>query len=160
MAEYQNLEDTDEDESKESPILTELRNQLRASQKDNEKLKAAQAEWEVAAQTQRSETAKEIVNALGLPGLTEDVLQWVEGDVTQESVIAALEARSIPLPSGVEVQPKPDDSQPSASAVGQQVADAAAGVDGRTVEDRIADAKTPAELAAIVEEAGLSRSHY
>jgi len=160
MAEYQNLEDTDEDESKESPILTELRNQLRASQKDNEKLKAAQAEWEVAAQTQRSETAKEIVNALGLPGLTEDVLQWVEGDVTQESVIAALEARSIPLPSGVEVQPKPDDSQPSASAVGQQVADAAAGVDGRTVEDRIADAQTPAELAAIVEEAGLSRSHY
>ena len=160
MEEYQNLDDTDDAESQESPILTELRNQLRASQKDNEKLKAAQAEWEVAAQTQRSETAKEIVNALGLPGLTEDVLQWVEGDVTQESVIAALEARSIPLPSGVEVQPKPDDSQPSASAVGQQVADAAAGVDGRTVEDRIADAQTPAELAAIVEEAGLSRSHY
>ena len=160
MEEYQNLDDTDDAESQESPVLTELRNQLRAAQKDNEKLKAAQAEWEVAAQTQRSETAKEIVNALGLPGLTEDVLQWVQGDITQESVFAALEARSIPLPEGVDVQPKPDTSQPSASAVGQQVADAAAGVDGRTVEDRIADAQTPAELAAIVEEAGLSRSHY
>ena len=122
-------------------------------------MKASQAEWEVAAQTQRSEAAKEIVNALGLPGLTEDVLQWVEGDVTQETVIEALEARSIPLPEGTEVQPKPEDSQPSASAVGQSVADAAAGADGRSLDDKLAGASSTAELAEIMEEAGLSRSH-
>jgi len=158
MEEYQNLDGTDEDSPEESPVMAELRNQLRAAQKDNEKLKASQAEWEVAAQTQRSETAKGIVDILGLPGLVEDVLQWVEGDITQEAVIGALEARSIPVPQDI-VQPTPDDNQPSASAVGQQVADAAAGKDGRSLDERLAEADNPAELAAIMDEAGLSRSH-
>jgi len=158
MEEYQNLDDTDEVDPDESPILREVRANNRRLEKENAKLTAKQAEWEVAAQTQRSETAKEIVNALGLPGLTEDVLQWVKGDITQELVVEALEARSIPVPQDA-VQPTSDDNQPSASAVGQQVADAAAGKDGRSLDDRLAEASNSAELAAIMEEAGLSRSH-
>lgn len=159
MEEYQNLDDTESEESEESPILSEVRNQNRRLEKENAKLTAQQAEWELAAQTQRAEAAKEIVNTLGFPDLTEDVLQWVKGDITQETVIQALEARSIPLPEGSEPQPKPDDSQPSPSAVGQQVADAAAGVDGRSLDAKLAGAESNAELAAIMDEAGLSRSH-
>jgi hypothetical protein len=159
MEEYQNLDDTESEDSDDSPVLKELRNQLRAFQKENEKLKATQAEWEVAAQTQRATTAEEIMNTLSLPGLTEDILQWVGGDITQETVIEALEARSIPLPEGTEVQPKPSDDEPSASAVGQQVADAAAGKDGRDFDTRMAEAESQEEIVALMEEAGLSRSH-
>ena len=158
MEEYQNLDDTETDESEDSPVLREVRNQKRALEKENEKLKASQAKWELAAQTQRAEAAEGLMNTFNLPGLTEDVLQWVEGDITQETVIAALEARSIPMPEGTE-QPKPDIIQPSASAVGQAVADSAAGVDGRSIDSKLAEAKNNAELAEIMDEAGLSRSH-
>ena len=159
MDEYQDQDSTDELDSEESPILKELRSQNRRLEKKNAELQAMQAEAEVAAQTQRAEAAKETVNTLGLPGLAEDVLQWVEGDITVESVVGALEARSIPLPEGT-VQPEPEDGQtPSASSVGQAVADTAAGVDGRSFEDRLAATTTQAELAELMEEAGLVRSH-
>jgi len=160
MEEYQDQDSTDELDSDESPVMKELRNQLRAAQAKNEKFQAQQAEWEVAAQTQRAEAAQEVMNTLGLPGLTEDVLQWVQGAVTQEGVIEALESRSIPLPEGVE-KPSPEDSQtPSASSVGQQVADAAAGADVRSLEERLEKAESAAEVAQIMDEAELSRSHY
>lgn len=160
MEEYQNLDSTDEDSPEESPVLTEIRAQNRRLEKENARLQALQAEWELAAQTQRAEAAKDIMNGLTLPGLTEDVLQWVEGDISQEAVIAALQARSIPLPEGTEVQQTPDSEQvPSASSVGQQVADAAAGRDGRSLEDKLAAAESQAEIAAIMDEAALSRSH-
>ena len=159
MDEYQDQDSTDGTDTEESPILTEIRNQNRALQKENAKLIALQAEVEVAAQTQRAETAKEIMNALSLPGLVEDVLQWVQGDLTQEAVIGALEARSIPLPEGT-VQPTTEESQtPSASSVGQIVADTAAGADGRSFEDRLAATESQAEIQALMEEAELVRSH-
>jgi len=159
MDEYQDQDSTDELDTEESPILTEIRNQNRALQKENAKLIALQAEVEVAAQTQRAETTKEIMNTLGLPGLVEDVLQWVQGDVTQEAVIGALESRSIPMPEGTERQIPEEGQAPSASSVGQQVADAAAGVDKRSVEDRLNEAGNQTEIDAIMEEAGLIRSH-
>jgi hypothetical protein len=160
MDEYQDQDSTDETDTEESPVLTELRNQNRRLEKDNAKLQALQAEVEVAAQTQRAETAKEIVNTLGLPGLVEDVLQWVQGDITQEAVIGALTTRSIPLPEGTVEQKPEDDQTPSASSVGQIVADTAAGKDGRSLEERISSAETPAELEALMEEAELVRSHF
>lgn len=159
MDEYQDQDSTDETDTEESPVLKELRNQNRALQKDNAKLTALQAEVEVAAQTQRSETAKEIVNTLGLPGLLEDVLQWVQGDITQEAVIGALASRDIPLPEGTE-SPKPEESPaPRASDVGQKVADSAAGVDGRSFDERMAATTNQAEVDALMEEEGLVRSH-
>lgn len=159
MDEYQDQDNTNELDADESPVMTELRNQNRRLEKKNAELAALQAEVEVAAQTQRAETAKGIMNTLSLPGLVEDVLQWVVGDISQETVIEALEARSIPLPEGT-VQQTPGDSQtPSASTVGQIVADTAAGVDGRSLEDRMANTESQTELAELMEEAGLVRSH-
>ena len=160
MDEYQDQDSTDEGSPEESPVMSELRGNLRRLEKRNAELMALQAEVEVAAQTQRAETAKGIVNTLGLPGLVEDVLQWVPGDITQEAVIGALEARSIPLPEGTVQQTPEDDQTPSASSVGQAVADTAAGVDGRSLEERIASAETPAELDAMMVEAELVRNHF
>jgi hypothetical protein len=159
MDEYQDQNSTDETDPEESPVLTELRNQNRRLEKKMAELSALQAETELAAQTQRGEVAKETMNTLGLPGLTEDVLQWVQGDITLEAVIGALEVRSIPLPEGTE-RPTPEDNQtPSASSVGQIVADTAAGVDGRSFEDRLGETTTQAELADLMAEEGLVRSH-
>ena len=159
MDEYQDQDSTDEVDAEESPVMTELRNQNRRLEKKYAELQVLQAEAELAATTQRSEAAKEVMNTLGMDGLTEDVLQWVQGDVTLPSVIAALEARSIPLPEGT-VQPTPEESQaPSASSVGQKVADTAAGVDGRSFEDRLAATESQADIEALIEEAELVRSH-
>jgi len=160
MEDVQDLESPEGQTPEESAIITELRSQARAKDKELAKLRTQQAEVETAAQTQRSEAAKSALDTLGFgEGLIPDVLNWVEGDMTRESVMAALEARAIPLPEGVE-RPKPDQDQaPTASDVGQRVADAAAGVDGRSLDERIASAESQAELNQIMEEADLAREH-
>lgn len=160
MSEYQDSQDTNDDESQDSPVMQDLRKKLKAQEKELKEFREAQAEAEAAAQTQRTETVQEIVNSFGLPGLAEDVSGWVEGAVTAETVKAALEARSIPLPTGDNVQPKPAE-QPvvSASDVGQRVADAAGGVDKRSLDERIGSAESQSELNALMAEAELSRSH-
>jgi len=85
MSEGHDQDFADEDESPEdSPVIKELRSQLRAQQKETEKLRALQAEAEAATQSLRAEAAERAVNSLGMDGLVEDVLNWVEGDVTPE----------------------------------------------------------------------------
>jgi len=160
MDEYQDPGNTDETDPTESALITDLRSRNRKLEKDVNDLRALQAEVEVAAQTQRSETAKGIMDTLGLSGLTEDMLQWVPGDITQEAVVEALEARSIPLPEGTVQQTPVEKQTPSASTVGQQVADAAAGADGRSLAERINSAETQEELNALMEEAELTHNHY
>jgi hypothetical protein len=143
----------------ESAVLKELRSRLRAAEKEREELRKQQAEAEARAQSARAEAARETVNTLGYEGLVEDVLNWVEGDITQEKVIEALQARSIPLPDAVE-RPTPGDQQTAnPSEIGQHVADAAAGGAVKSLDERLAEAQTGAEVQAIMEEAGLTRSH-
>ena len=163
MSEVHDTDSTDDVEDQEdSPIIKELRSQLRATQKEAEKLRALQAEEEAKAQSARATSATEIVNALGMEGLSEDVLNWVEGEITQEKVIGALQARNIPLPDGT-AQPEPvtaNENVPNPSKIGQQVAQAAAGGAIKTVEERLAEATTQAEIKAIMEEAELTRIHF
>ena len=160
MSEGQDQDFTDEDElSEDSPVLKELRSQLRAGQKEIEKLRTLQAEVDARTQSARAESAQNAVNSLGMDGLVEDVLTWVEGDVTLEKTIAALQARNIPLPDGTE-QPTPQSSEtPNPSKIGQQVADAASGGAVKSVGERLAEAESNAEISAIMEEAELTRSH-
>jgi hypothetical protein len=164
MSEGQDSDFTDQDgDQEDSPVLKELRSQLRAKDKELTKLRSDQAEAEAQAQSARAEAAQETVNALGMEGLVEDVLNWVEGEITPEKVIAALEERSIPLPDGDAVQPTPDpvdETDENPSKIGQKVAAAAAGGAVKTVDERLAEAKSPAEVDAIMEEANLTRSHY
>jgi len=161
MTEFQDTEDTESGSPEESAVIADMRKREKALQKENKKLSEQIAEVEVAAQTRRSEAVQELMNTLGLPGLAEDVSGWIEGDATREKVVEALQARSIPLPEGQDEQPEPEEDQkPSASSVGQQVADAAAGKDGRSLEERINATENQAELDALMEEAGLTHSHY
>jgi len=98
MSEGYDLDDTDDQDPEESPVIKELRSQLRAAAKEAEKLRKLQDEADVRTQSRRAEAAESAVNSLDLPGLKEDVLNWIEGDITPEKVIEALQARSIPLP--------------------------------------------------------------
>jgi len=77
-------------------------------------------------------------------------------------VIAALQERNIPLPDDA-VQSQPDSTEQTAgnpSRIGQQVADAAAGGAVKSVDERLAEAQSQAEVRAIMEEAGLAHSHF
>ncbi len=138
-----------------------MRKSDKAKGKEIKRLQAIVDEVEAANQTRQSETVQEIMNVLGLPGLSDDVLGWIEGDATQEIVVEALKARDIPLPEGA-VQPevKEDVKTVSASNVGQQVADAAAGADGRSLDERINATENQEELNELMTEAGLARSHF
>lgn len=161
MEEFQDTEDAEAFNLEESSTFTDLRKADKAKGKEIKRLQTIVDEVEAANQTRQSETVQEIMNVLGLPRLSDDVLGWIEGDATKENVVDALKARDIPLPEGA-VQPEvvEEVKVPSASDVGQQVADAAAGVDGRSLEDRINDTKNQAELNELMTEAGLARSHF
>ncbi len=161
MEEFQDTEDAEAFNLEESSTFTDLRKADKAKGKEIKRLQAIVDEVEAANQTRQSDAVQEIMNVLGLPGLSDDVLGWIEGDATQENVVEALKARDIPLPEGA-VKPEvvEEVKTVSASDVGQQVADAAAGADGRSLEDRIAATESQAELNELMTEAGLARSHF
>lgn len=129
------------------------------------------AEKEVIAETEaqqlRSDAVDAIVKLRGIPELAADLLRWVEGPITEESVEAALQAKGLnfvpgELPAPVELPPLAPPVQPTiipASKLGQQVADAASGAEGKTLDQKIADATNPADVAAVAEEAGFSVSY-
>lgn len=157
--------DTDsfDDEPDDSPVMKKLRAELRQKEKALNELTNKLNEVETAEQTRRAEAAEKIMNAFSLPGLKDDVLQWVEGPITEAKVAEALKVRSIEVPpefSGDAEQPVNDDaSAPSASKVGQQLAAVAGGADKRDLEQRMAEASSKEELESIMAEAGLIRSH-
>ena len=148
----------EEGSDQDSPVIKELRSKLKQlSAAVTEKDKRL-AEVEARESTKREEAAKEIVNALGFPGLKDDVLGWVEGEITETSVKEALKVRSL-LAKDLEgdsgdVQADDDTSSVSASKVGQRVADAAGGKDQRSLTERLGEAKSNEEIEAIMDEAG------
>lgn len=156
--------DTFEDDPEDSPVIKKLRAELRQKEKALQEKENQLAEVETAEQTRRAEAAEKIMDALNLPGLKEDVLQWVEGPITEKAVAEALKVRSINVPEDFD----PDAEQPvddedsgakSASQVGQQLAAAAGGADKRDLDQKMAEANSKEELEALMTEAGLIRSH-
>ena len=127
---------------------------------------------ELAAQQRRDVALDVIVNARQIPNLKEDLLRWVEGDITEESVEAALQAKGLNFAQPtVDTQVFPDageELQPTApltpsavpvSTLGQQVADAASGQSALTGEQKLAQADTPEEVIAHAQEAGFTVSY-
>lgn len=161
MSQVDDFEGTEEEGSdNQSAVFNAIRKENRELAKKVASFEAAQAEADAVALTQRAEAVKGIVNTLGLPGLANDVLGWIEGPITVEAVAEALKVRSIPLPEGIDVQPEPvKDSVVNVSDVAQRVADAAGGKSNLTVEQRINAAESQSELDSIMAEASLTSSH-
>jgi hypothetical protein len=142
--------------------VKELRKQNRTLEKENKDLISRLEVFEERAATARDKSAEEIVNALGVPGLKDDVLEWVDGDLTTEKVAEVLKQKSIPVNlegSASDAQGDPEPDAPSASEVGQRIAAAAAGTDGRSVDQRILEAETTEEVQAIMAEIGAIAQH-
>lgn len=162
MSDTYDTDDTYESDGSESPVLNEARKAARKAEKEAKELRAKLEEYEKRETTARETATEQIVNALGLPGLKNDVLDWVEGDITEESVVAALKQRSIPLPDSVaeSVDAEPQNEPVGrAATVGQRVAEVASGTDGRSLEEKIAQATSQREINELMAEAGLTRSH-
>ena len=163
MSDTEDTVDMDYDDSEDSPVIRKLRAELRQKEKALQDSQDKLAQVETAEQTRRNEAAEKLMDTIGLPGLKEDVLSWVEGPITEASVIEALKVRSIPLSddfsSDAEQSQDEDDGTPSASTVGQRVADAAGGQDKRDLDRKIAEATSQEEINELMAEAGLTRSH-
>lgn len=165
MSDTQDYTDTYDDDPDESAVLRDVRAKLRAAEKALKEKEVRLSEVEAAEQTRRADAAEEIVSALGFPGLKEDVLLWVQGPLTENSVREALKARSLisqdsqESEGGEPQEQSKQSSQGSASTVGQRLADAASGADQRDLEQRINEAQSQEELRALIAEAGLERTH-
>lgn len=81
--------------SEESSVLKLQRARADAAEAKLAVLEKEKEDVETAAQQLRSNTLEEIVNALEIPNLKEDLLRWIEGPVTEESVDAALQAKGL-----------------------------------------------------------------
>lgn len=123
---------------------------------------------EAVAQQLRSDAMDVIVKSLDIPNLRDDLLRWVEGDVTLESVNAALQAKGLNfVPPGSLPEPQvlqPEVAEPSASPattskLGQQVADAASGAVTADLDQGLLAADDKATVIKLMEEANASVSY-
>lgn len=162
MTEFDDTEGTENAEAEESSVITDLRRRNKELDKELKEFRRRQAEEEAAASTRRAESVRKIVDTFGLPNLADDVTRWVEGDITEDTVREALQARGIPLSGGdgqQETSTTSAEPKQSASNVGQRVADAAGGTDRRSLDERINAAESQAELVELMREAELVRNY-
>ncbi len=153
----------------ESSVLKLQRARADAAEAELAVLKQEKADEVAVAQQLRSDSMEAIVNSLQIPNLKEDLLAWVTGEVTLETVDAALKAKGLNF-APTEGQPAPvvEAQQPVAppefaplpvSALGQQVADAASGQTAANLDQQLAEATTQAEVAKLMTEAGAAVSY-
>lgn len=144
----------------DSSVISELRSQLKAAQNENKTLREAQ---EASTKARRSATESLLMEA-GFPKLTDVILDRVEGFPTNESVNAALVELGLqPAPSATETPASAPQVEEQSSAadiagvanLGQRVASAASGTGTLTVDEQLANAKSAAEIEAIMTKAGL-----
>ena len=165
MSDAQINEDTFDGGDEGSPVLNELRQQLRESKKrEADTLKQLEEYAQRDAQARQAQ-AKQFMDAAGYPTLTPDiVMERIEGEVTADSVVAALKDIGLEPQAGVseesEPVPTPQAPQVSASEMGQRVAEAATGGGVADLDARLAASDgNPAEIERIMAEHGLLQSH-
>lgn len=158
--------ETDGGEGSESPVLADVRKQLRNAEKELKELKEQNDELAAQVTKTREGQARQFVDAAGLKELDISiVLDRVEGEITAESVNAALAAAGIKPQTGEAGASKAGGSDTgkapagSVSELGQRVANAASGSPTKSVEERLAAATSAEEVNAIMAEIGGTRSY-
>jgi hypothetical protein len=142
-----------------------------AAEAELEGIKQVQADAAVASQQVRMEALEVIVNRRQIPALKDDLFGWIEGDITEESVEATLQAKGLNFvqPTVENIQmPVVEVATPEApltvspvpvSTLAQQVADAASGATAQDLDAQLAEADNPAEVARLMKEAGAAVSY-
>jgi hypothetical protein len=121
----------------DNDLIRSLRDQLKEA---NAKVKAsdtavADAKAEARTEFKREQATQRYVDAAGYPGLTDVVLDKVDGDITADTVLESLQALSLPvdveaMKARLDGQQAPADTQPdtegvTSTATAQDVADTA-----------------------------------
>lgn len=158
--------DAQDGSMEDSPVIKALRKQIRDLENANKSAPTRESiEAEIRTELERESAISSQLIELGHPaGMSAFLKGKLEGDVTRESVVAALEG----IGYKVEV-PDAAEGSDGAAAAGQsdlarvaslsaQVASAASGASSDDIMQRINQAQTPAELQAIMAEAGALRS--
>jgi hypothetical protein len=151
-------------EGQDSPVIQQLRAQLKAAEKEAKDAKGQAKEAADAARTQvlRELRAEQLVKAAGFPKLAELAVERIEGEITDESVASFLEG--LGLQAG-EQEPSGDgdggggDASTSVEQVarlGARVADASRDQLGKGVIDRLNQTQSIEEITAIANEAGFA----
>ena len=155
------------DEGDSAPFRDALR-RAEAAEAKLEEIETAKRDAETVVQQLRSDAMDVIVKSLDIPNLRDDLLRWVEGDVTLESVNDALQAKGLnfvqPAP-----QPAPEELQPEVapitvspvpvSKLGQSVADAASGAVEANLDTALLEADDRATVIKLMDEADASVSY-
>lgn len=164
-------ENTSEVQTEDSATFRAMIARAEAAEAKLEVIETEKADAALVTQQEREAALDVIVKSRGIPELQEDLLRWVKGDITEQSVEAALQAKGLNFVApGVEnIQlPAIGEPQPLApqtpvvvpvSTLGQQVADAASGQQSQSLQQKLDAAKTPAEVALLMEEAGAAVSY-
>lgn len=151
---------TDEDSS----VIKGLRKQTDTDKTELKELRAFKEEAETAAELAAAMAAEGFVNTLGFPGLKDDVIGWVEGVPTLESVTEALQTRGLlkAEDATTPVVPPADAPAPvteSTSKLGQAVAEAALGDPVKGVDERLNATENIGQVTAIMEELDAVRDY-
>lgn len=155
------------DEGDSAPFRDALR-RAEAAEAKLEEIETAKRDAETVVQQLRSDAMDVIVKSLDIPNLRDDLLRWVEGDVTLESVNEALQAKGLnfvqPAP-----QPAPEELQPEVapitvspvpvSKLGQSVADAASGAVEANLDTALLEADDRETVIKLMKEADASVSY-
>jgi len=144
----------------DGPVMTQVRKVANQLSKQARIDQARIAELEETVKGGRTSAVKEALIDLGLPSLSPEVLDGrIEGEPTEESVKAALEAAGIPYGQSVS-QPEGDgDNSPEADAndlekvvtAGDAVNEAASAQEGN-VMSRLGETETLEDIVAIMAE--------
>ena len=155
------------DEGDSAPFRDALR-RAEAAEAKLEEIETAKRDAETVVQQLRSDAMDVIVKSLDIPNLRDDLLRWVEGDVTLESVNEALQAKGLNFVQPA-TQPAPEELQPEVapitvspvpvSKLGQSVADAASGAVEANLDEALLEADDAATVIKLMKEADASVSY-
>lgn len=93
-------ESTDAGQKGESPVITTLRQQNRSYEQSLKEAQEKIAEFERQATEASRATVQQLVDTAGFPGLTEVVLERLEGQANAESVAKVLDSLGLAAPAG------------------------------------------------------------
>ncbi len=165
MAKSDDQEDTEEQSTDgESSVINAARKREATDKAELKELRAFKEDAEEAAELAVNLAAEGFVNTLGFPGLKEDVIGWVEGVPTLESVTEALQDRGIIKDEATETSAVPPVTETPAqpdttSKLSQDVADAATGGGVKDVDERLLAATSTDELNQIMGELDAVRDY-
>lgn len=147
----------EETKEQESSVIRQLR-----AQNDTLKQQLKERDDRLAEGAKASrEATEQLLIAAGFPKLTDVVIEKVEGFPTEQSVNEVLKGLGL-VQAETSTESDADSEQPDkveaiagVANLGQKVASAAGGAGRSGVSEKLAKAKTPAEVAAVMAEAGL-----